>query len=123
MSIANNSDSILLSIKSLIGGLDETVTRFDTDLMIFINSTFTVLSQVGVGPDEQFRIEGPDEVWSDFECHDLEAVKEYMYLKVKLTFDPPLNSTILNAYQERASELEWRLGVISEELADGSTEE
>lgn len=119
MAEINTEDSILLSVKKLIGGLDEENTYFDTDLKIFINSTFTVLAQVGVGPNEPFRITGPETLWSDFECFDLEAVKEYMYLKVKLTFDPPQNGSAMQAYDDRAKELEWRLGVFSEELKDG----
>lgn len=112
-------DSILLSVKHLIGGLDEDNTYFDMDLKIFINSTFMVLAQVGVGPDEPFKITGPETLWSEFECFDLESVKEYMYLKVKLAFDPPQNGSVMQAYNDRAAELEWRLGIFSEELKDG----
>ena len=118
MAELNLEDSILLSIKKLIGGLDEEDTSFDMDLIVFINSTFTVLAQVGVGPDEPFRISGKASRWTDFEYDDLEAVKEYMFLKVKMTFDPPLNGSIMEAYRQRANELEWRLNVFSEELHD-----
>lgn len=111
-------DSILLSIKKLIGGLDEEDTSFDMDFIVFINSTFTVLAQVGVGPAEPFRISDKTAKWSDFDYDDLEAVKEYMFLKVKMTFDPPLNGSIMEAYKQRANELEWRLNVFSEELHD-----
>lgn len=116
MSELKTEDSILLSIKKLIGGLDEEDTSFDLDLIIFINSTFTVLAQVGVGPAEPFRVNDKNTLWSDFEYNDLEAVKEYMFLKVKMTFDPPLNSSIMEAYRQRANELEWRLHIFSEEL-------
>lgn len=118
MSELNVEDSILLSVKKLIGGLDEENTYFDLDLKIFINSTFTVLAQVGVGPAEPFKITGPETTWDEFDCHDLEAVKEYMYLKTRLTFDPPANSSVSAAYNDRAAELEWRLGIFSEELND-----
>lgn len=117
--MANVEDSILLSIKKMIGGIDEENDHFDTDLKIFINSTFTVLAQIGVGPEEPFKIKGPETKWSAFDYSDLEAVKEYMYLKTKLTFDPPQNGSVMQAYNDRASELEWRLGVFSEELIDG----
>ena len=118
MSDLNTTDSILLSIKKLIGGLDEEDTSFDMDLIVFINSTFTVLAQVGVGPAEPFRISDKTAKWSDFDYDDLEAVKEYMFLKVKMIFDPPLNGSVMDAYRQRANELEWRLNVFSEELHD-----
>ena len=108
-------DSILLSIKKLIGGLDDTISEFDDDLIIFINSTFSVLAQLGVGPATPFKIIDEADEWGDFECGDIEAVKEYMYLKVRLTFDPPASSSVMDAFKRRADELEWRMNVMSEE--------
>lgn len=111
-------DSILLTVKKMIGGIDEVSTVFDTDLITIINSTFMVLAQLGVGPDVPYRISGPDNEWSEFECFDLEAVKEYLYLKTKMTFDPPANGSAASSYEQRAAELEWRLQIFSEELKD-----
>ena len=119
MAKLSTEDSILLTIKHLIGGVVETTEYYDLDLMIFLNSTFTVLAQLGVGPEEPFKVDGPNTAWTDFEYDDLEAVKEYLYLKTKLTFDPPQNGSIMQAYNDRATELEWRLEVYSEELKDG----
>ena len=109
-------DSILLSVKKMLGGLDEDNDHFNTDLIIVINSIFMVLAQLGVGPTEPFRIDGPDDEWEDFECYDLESVKEYVYLKTKLTFDPPQNGSAASSFEARASELEWRLMIYSEDL-------
>lgn len=109
-------ESILLTIKKMVGGLDEENEHFDTDLITLINSSFMVLCQLGVGPETPYRISGPDNTWSEFECFDLESVKEYLYLKAKLIFDPPSNGSVMNSYETRAAELEWRLQIFSEEL-------
>lgn len=111
-------ESILLTVKKMIGGLDEENDHFDVDLITIINSTFMVLCQLGVGPETPYRIEGADNTWSEFECLDLESVKEYMFLKTKMIFDPPSNGTAASAYEQRAAELEWRLQIFSEELKD-----
>lgn len=103
-------ESILNSIKKLLGILDDYI-EFDTDLIININSAFMILNQLGVGPREGFRITGPDETWGLFldERQDLEAVKTYIYLKVKLMFDPPSTSFVLSSISEQINELEYRL--------------
>lgn len=105
-------DSILTSIKKLLG-IGEEDTSFDIDVIIAINSAFMVLNQLGVGPEEGFRIEDDMAVWSDFltEGKQLEGVKTYIYLKVKLIFDPPTSSTVLEAFQRQVNEYEWRLNV------------
>ena len=114
--------SILLSIKKMIGGIDDpTDTAFNTDIQILINSNFKVLQQIGIGPqppEKAFRIEGPDNEWDEFDCGDIEAVKEWMYLNVKTVFDPPMNSSVLSSYKEKAKELEWRMSIMPEEEKD-----
>lgn len=112
-------ESILLSVKHAIGGLDENVSYFDPDLIMFINSAFTVLAQLGVGPEEPFKIEDSSNEWSEFEYNDIEAVKEWMFIRVKTLFDPPINGSVMQAYKERQAELEWRMNVMSEEIKDG----
>lgn len=104
--------SIFRTIKSLLGP-DADYDVFDHDILIFINGAIATLTQLGIGPSEGFRVTGEDEVWSDFlgEYNDLDSVKTYIYLKVKLVFDPPSNSSVLNAYNESCKELEWRLNV------------
>lgn len=105
-------ESILNSIKQLLG-IDENENHFDTDIMIHINSVFSNLYQMGVGPDEPFQIGDTSAVWSDFTDNDavFSNVKTYMYLKVKQVFDPPSNSSILTAFDNQIKELEWRLTV------------
>lgn len=105
-------ESILISIKQLLG-ISENDTIFDTDVIIHINSVFSTLKQMGVGPIEKFRIVDDKPIWSDFtgEDYDYDEVKTYVYLKVRLIFDPPTNSNVINAMKEDIKELEWRLSV------------
>lgn len=108
-------ESILTSIKKLLGITDE-YEHFDQDLIMHINSVFSILTQLGVGPVEGFSIKDESAVWSDFITPNanLEAVKSYMYLKVKLLFDPPLSSAVIESTNRMISELEWRINVIAE---------
>lgn len=105
-------DSILTSIKKLLG-ITEEYTHFDVDLIMHINSVFMILNQLGVGPSEGFVIEDDTATWDDFieEPTQLQAVKSYMYMKVKLLFDPPLSSAVMEAMNRTISEFEWRLNV------------
>ena len=110
-------DSILNSIKKLLG-IDELNTHFDIDVMIHINSVFADLKQLGVGPEEGFRITGTFETWSDFtgDKLDIESVKTYMYLRVRLLFDPPTSSALVKTMTEQADKFEWRLNVAAETI-------
>lgn len=105
-------DSILTSIKKLLG-IAEDYEHFDTDLIMHINSVFMVLTQLGVGPPEGFIIEDDSAIWEDFieDSTKLQAIKSYVYLKVKLLFDPPLSSAVMESMDRTISELEWRLNV------------
>ena len=105
-------ESILTSIKKLLG-IAEDYEHFDRDIIIHINSVFSILTQIGVGSDIGFSISDKTATWSDFisDSTNLEMVKTYVYLKVKLLFDPPLNSSVTNSIEKTISELEWRLNV------------
>lgn len=105
-------DSILTSVKKLLG-ITEEYTQFDTDIIIHINSVFMILHQLGVGPDRPFMITDKESKWSDFigTADNIEAVKTYMFMKVKLLFDPPQSSAVAEASNNIISELEWRLNV------------
>lgn len=105
-------DSILTSIKKLLG-IDEEYTQFDNDIIMHINTVFLNLTQLGVGPEEGFLIEDDAATWDDFigDSNQLQAVKTYVYLKVKLLFDPPLSSSVIESINRIISELEWRLNV------------
>lgn len=105
-------DSILTSIKKQLG-ITEKYTQFDSDIIMHINSVFMILNQLGVGPENGFRILDSSAKWSDYLGDDvtLEAVKTYMGLKVRLMFDPPLSSAVKDCMNQMVSELEWRLNV------------
>lgn len=105
-------ESILTSIKKLLG-IEEEYTQFDADIIMHINTVFLNLAQLGVGPSEGFLIEDDTAIWEDFigDSSQLQAVKTYMYLKVKLLFDPPLSSSVTESMNRMIAELEWRLNV------------
>jgi hypothetical protein len=105
------ADSILDTIKKMLG-IPTTDTAFDTDIIVNINSAFMVLNQIGVGPETVYTIEDSSATWADF-ITDMDqlysAVKTYIYLKVKVVFDPPGTSYLLDAVQNQILELESRL--------------
>lgn len=105
-------ESILTSIKKLLG-ITEDYTHFDTDIIIHINSVFGILTQLGVGPPEGFSIQDECAVWTDFlpERSQIEFVKSYVHMRVKLLFDPPLSSAVIESMNRMISEFEWRLNV------------
>lgn len=114
-------DSILTSTKKLLGITEEDIS-FDADIIMHINSVFAILTQMGVGPDEGFYIEDKQDIWNDFIDDNLKliSVKSYMYLKVKLLFDPPASSALTEAMNRSISEFEFRLGTAAGENQNGS---
>lgn len=107
-------ESILTSIKLLLG-IGEDYTHYDPQVIIHINSVFSLhLRQLGVGPNKSFRIEDDSATWADFtpESEDLtwDAVKTYVYARVKLIFDPPASSAHIQVLKETIQEFECRLG-------------
>lgn len=109
-------ESILTSVKKMLG-ITEDYEHFDSDIVMHINSVFMILSQLGVGPANGFSISDKFAKWTDFLPEDnknFEAVKTYMYLKVRLIFDPPMSSAVMEAMKQMVNELEWRLNVESE---------
>lgn len=108
-------ESILTSIKKMLGPTEEQ-THFDTDIIIHINSVFSDLALLGVGPSEGFSIEDSSATWEDFfgdfpSPNLLNNVKTYMWLKVKLLFDPPSNSSVLKSYEQEIAKYEWKINV------------
>lgn len=112
-------ESILNTVKKSLG-LDESVNDFDVDLVLHINSVLASLIQIGIGPTDGFVISGSSETWSDFLGDDkrIEMVKSYVAIKVRMIFDPPSNSTLLNALEKCCSEFETRAYFI-EEVSNG----
>ena len=109
-------ESILTSIKKLLGITEEDKT-FDADIIMHINSVFTTLMQLGVGPSKGFYIEDDIAEWTDFvpDLSKIQAVKTYVFLKVKILFDPgSIGASTLAAYERQIQEFEWRLNWTAE---------
>lgn len=109
-------ESILASVKKMLGIIEE-YSAFDSDIIMHINSVFSTLTQLGIGPSDGFAIKDSETRWSDYisDNKKIEFVKSYVYLKVRMLFDPPLTSSVLDSMNRMASEYEWRLQVASEE--------
>lgn len=104
-------DSILTSVKKMLG-IAEDYEHFDTDIIMHINTVFSILLQLGVGPTSGFSITDSSAVWTDFITDSrLEMVKTYVYMKVRLMFDPPQSSALIESINNQIKELEWRLNV------------
>ena len=107
--MACEGQSILKTIRKMIGPAED-YDYFDTDLIIGINSAFSRLCQLGVGPEEPFKITGEEEEWTDFMVDGYqEEIKQYVYMKTRLFFDPPSNGSVVNIYKEEIEKLEWLL--------------
>ncbi len=111
-----STDSILVSVKKMLGPSAQ-YEYFDPDIVIHINSVFMILYQLGVGPqDKPFSITSDEETWDQFFADEatLELVKTYVYLKVKLVFDPPLGGALVSVMEKQIAEFEWRLNVAAD---------
>jgi hypothetical protein len=108
--------SILTGTKKILG-LAEDYTAFDHDIITHINTAFSTLTQLGVGPAVGFAIDDAAPVWADFLTDDLQynSVKSYVFLRVKLLFDPPATSYAITSFEKQLDELTWRLNVYREE--------
>lgn len=104
------NENIFMTIKKMLG-ISPEYDAFDTDILVFINTAFMTLQQLGVGPNEGFYITTKNETWADFGAYDqmLEGIKTYIYLCVKTVFDPPANSFVMDAMNKQKEQLEWRL--------------
>lgn len=108
-------ESILTTIKKLLG-LGDDYAAFDTDVIANINTALMSLTQLGVGPTDGYFISGESETWSDFigGSKSIEAVKTYIYLSVKLVFDPPTSNYVLESMDRQIYELAWRIRLQAE---------
>lgn len=102
--------SILNSTKKVLG-ISEEYTAFDQDILTHINAAFATLNQLGVGAAAGFFIEDADAEWSEFSSDAvmLNMIKSYIYLKVRMLFDPPTTSFVLEAQKEQLQQFEWRI--------------
>ncbi len=112
------SQSILTSTKKVLG-VEESDTSFDVDILMHINSVFATLNQLGLGPDAGYMIEDATPTWDAFLGGDkrVNSIKSYVYLKVRMMFDPPQIGHLVAAMNEQIKEFEWRLNVRREEYA------
>ena len=102
-------DSILESIKKLLG-IPKEYEAFDADVIMHINTAFAILNQLGLGPEGGYGIEGYDDVWDDYiVSYNMSMIKTFIYLKVRLAFDPPSSTALLESMQRTLDELTWRL--------------
>lgn len=105
--------SILNDVKHVCG-IEPDYTHFDKDILLYTNDTFSTLNQLGVGPAGGFFIFNADATWEDYlgeDCNYLSNVQAYVCKRVRLAFDPPMSSTILQALKEQIAESEWRISV------------
>lgn len=113
--MSNVTDSVLMSVKKMLGGLNpEEESPFDADIIMQINGTFGILQQLGVGPESGFTIEDSTAEWTDFTTDTiiLNMVKPYMFAKVKLGFDiSSTPSSVIEALKNQVAEFEWRMNV------------
>lgn len=107
--------SILTSIKKMLGIMEDDES-FDSDIIMAINTALSTLTQIGVGPSTGFFISDANSFWDDFISDDpkMEFVKSYVHLKVRLLFDPPSSSAVMESIKQMISELEWRIQVAAE---------
>lgn len=111
-----DTDSILTSTKKILG-LDAAYTPFDPDIITHINATFSILNQLGIGPVEGFFIDDSTTTWEEYDVpvNQRNLVRTYLYLKVRMLFDPPSTSFHIEAANNQIKEYEWRLNVHREE--------
>lgn len=111
----DEKESILNSTKKLLG-IFSSVNAFDTELILHINSVLSALVQMGIGPSEGYAITNAENSWSEFLGNDkrLESVKTYVFMRVRLLFDPPSNSSVIQAYENQIKEFEWRNYIVKD---------
>lgn len=117
--VAKINDSILNTVKKMLG-IDFSYHVFDMDIIVGINSTFSTLYQLGITIEEDFAVMDERPKWSDIIKDEyrsrLAFIQQYVYLKVKVIFDPPTSSFVLDAYNKQISELEWRINIEAEDM-------
>lgn len=111
------SNSILEDVKKVLG-LESSYDVFDQDVIMHINTALSTLTQLGVGPQNGFMINDASATWLDFLGEDnfrLNMIRSYVYLRVRLLFDPPSTSFAIESFNTQIKELEWRINVVREE--------
>ena len=114
-----NEERILGTVKKALG-VEQDVDAFDEALVMHINTALSVLAQLGAGPEDGLYITGNDVTWKQLigENSLLSLVKTYVCQKVRLIFDPPLTSSVLDAMERSLKEMEWRILAVTDISAD-----
>lgn len=103
---------ILPSIKKVLG-ISPDIAAFDTDITMHINTVLANLVQMGIGPSTGYAVTSSENKWSDFITYEqpllLQNVKSYVYIKVKMLFDPPSATSVIDAMNNQAKEIEYRM--------------
>lgn len=117
----NITESILESTKAAMGIVPE-YDSFNNQLIMLINSAFSTLSQLGIGPDDGFAIEDSSTTWDEFlnGKRILNFVIQYVHIYVRLGFDPPQNSFAVQSMKQQLDELTWRINVQAEKMNSSS---
>lgn len=114
-------ETILNTIKKLLG-IQQEYEYFDEDIMIHINTAFATLNQLGVGPAEGFYMDDKTALWDDYITSiNMQMIKSYIYLKVRILFDPPTSSVLMDSMNRSIAELEWRLYLEGDRKAEDSS--
>jgi hypothetical protein len=109
--MVDSSANILEEVKRY-NNIDSEVTEFDSDICSLVNGAFFSLNQLGVGPEKPFTID-EDTVFEDFTTQvPADVILNYLSLKTKLVFDPPINSAAIDAFKDRIKELEFRMNIM-----------
>lgn len=110
-----NEESILVYVKKLLG-IQNDYTHFDPDIIYGINAAFSILTQLGVGPESGFSISDDSKTWNEFISDKLQLsmIKPYVYLKTRLLFDPPSSATLIDSINATIKEYEFRLFIASD---------
>ena len=109
-------DSILLTVKRMLSLTPEN-TDFDEDILLHINSVLSILQQLDVGPENGYFVSNAEATWGDYLGDDyahINLVKSYMGAKVRMLFDPPVSSAVMDSLNRVCSEFEWRANVAAE---------
>ena len=114
-------ESILDTVKKLLG-IQAEYTNFDEDIIVHINTAFATLNQLGVGPAEGFYVDDKTVFWDEYiTTVNMQMIKSYIYLKVRILFDPPTSSVLMDSMNRSIAELEWRLYLEGDRKAEDSS--